>query len=232
MLRDDKSFPYIELLQPRVSAPVAVSRHAQSRSAATSVRIPNVWAVRGSLQQLQKLFQLRNCRDSFFANRTRPCLQHQIGRCSAPCVGLIDSGRLRTRCRCCRHGAGRPGQRSDAHARSADAARRPRALDFERAARCAISWATLRKVQAEQAVGGRRGPGCRCVRDRGRAGRIRGRAAAGAGRTQSRHDQLFSARAGHAEEVLASFLLQHYAREEVPGEIFVESGAAGSRGLW
>ena len=67
ILRDDKSFPYIQLQAARVSAPGGVSRAAQSRAAATSARIPMRGAVRATLQQLQKLFRLRNCRDSFFA---------------------------------------------------------------------------------------------------------------------------------------------------------------------
>ena len=51
---------------------------------------PNSYAVRDALKLIQKNFKLRNCSDAYFKNRTRPCLQHEIGRCSAPCIGLIN----------------------------------------------------------------------------------------------------------------------------------------------
>ena len=51
---------------------------------------PNGYAVRDALKLIQKTFKLRNCSDAYFKNRTRPCLQHEIGRCSAPCIGYIS----------------------------------------------------------------------------------------------------------------------------------------------
>src|ERR1700722_8452044 len=89
VLRDDKSFPYVHLEVAHDFPRLAFYRGSRSAPGRYFGPFPNAGAVRDSLNQLQKLFRIRNCRDSFFANRSRPCLQHQIGRCSAPCVRLI-----------------------------------------------------------------------------------------------------------------------------------------------
>jgi len=89
VLKDDKSFPFIHLCVDHDFPRLAFYRGSRSAPGRYFGPFPNAGAVRDTLNQLQKLFRIRNCRDSFFANRSRPCLQHQIGRCSAPCVGLI-----------------------------------------------------------------------------------------------------------------------------------------------
>jgi excinuclease ABC subunit C len=90
ILRDDKSFPYILCPAGHDYPRLVFYRGPRQRGSRQFGPFPSASAVKEVLQHLQKVFRIRNCRDSFFANRSRPCLQYQISRCSAPCVGLID----------------------------------------------------------------------------------------------------------------------------------------------
>ncbi len=90
LLRDDKSFPYILITGDHWAPQILKHRGARSRDGSFFGPFASVWAVNRTITALQRAFLLRSCSDGFFESRTRPCLLHQIKRCSAPCTQEID----------------------------------------------------------------------------------------------------------------------------------------------
>jgi len=151
VLRDDKSYPYIYVEPDEEFPKLNFHRGARTGKGRYFGPYPNAGAVRSTLNLLQKLFMLRQCDDSYFRNRARPCLQHQIKRCTAPCVGLIDSADYREDVqRAILFLEGRSAEVIDSLALQMDAAAAK--LEFERAARLRDQIQKLQRVQSEQYV--------------------------------------------------------------------------------
>ena len=153
LLRDDKSYPYV-LLTADDYPRIAVHRGPRATQGKYYGPYASVGAVRETLGLMHKLFKLRSCEDTVFRNRSRPCLQFQIGRCSAPCVDLVsreDYARNVRRASLMLEG------RSDELTRELTQGMEQASvdLDFEEAARLRDLVASIRKVQARQYVDGR-----------------------------------------------------------------------------
>ncbi|MCG8325632.1 MAG: excinuclease ABC subunit UvrC [Thiotrichales bacterium] len=96
LLKDDKSYPYIYLSSEQTYPRLRFHRGARTGKGRYFGPFPNAGSVRRTLNLIQKLFQVRSCEDTVFKNRSRPCLQHQIKRCTAPCVGLVSETEYRS----------------------------------------------------------------------------------------------------------------------------------------
>ena len=156
VLRDDKSFPYIHVTTGDVYPRLSFHRGPRRGTGRYFGPFASAGATRSTLSLLQKLFRVRQCEDSFFENRSRPCLQYQIERCTAPCVGRIDEA---TYDEDVRHAImfleGKSEEMIEEMVRRMETA--SHALEFELAARYRDQIANLRRVQARQYVSAAKG---------------------------------------------------------------------------
>ncbi len=153
LMRDDKSYPFLFLSGNHDYPRLGYHRGAKRLKGRYFGPYPSAGAVRESLNLLQKVFRVRQCEDSFYGNRSRPCLQYQIERCTAPCVGLISPEDYAEDVR---HAVmfleGRSSRLIDELVTRMEAA--SQALKFEQAARFRDQIASLRRMQETQSVDG------------------------------------------------------------------------------
>ncbi|WP_281254048.1 excinuclease ABC subunit UvrC [Solemya velesiana gill symbiont] len=222
LLRDDKSYPYIFLSDEAFSR-LAFHRGSKKAKGRYFGPYPNAGSVRETLQILQKLFPVRQCEDSFYRNRSRPCLQYQIKRCTAPCVDLVtpeayakdvDDAMLFLE--------GKAGQVIDSLVSRMEQASEK--LEFEQAARYRDQIAALRRIQERQYVSGEHDDldiiacnsagGMNCIQlFYVRSGRNLG-------------NKVFFPRTPEESSeatIVSAFLAQHYIGKLVPQEIIVST---------
>ena len=227
-LRDDKSFPYLRLSHDPDFPRFTLYRGRKRTDSDYFGPFPSSAAVREMLAQIHKIFRLRQCTNTFFRNRTRPCLQHQIGRCSAPCVGLIDAPRYQADVEQAKQFL--LGRNNWLTARLTEAMEQAaQALEYERAAGLRDRLGLLRRAQERQyieagrgdadvlSVASRAGLACFCLTTI-RQGRNLG------SRLRIQDNPLDLP----APELIAAFLPQYYLEQlDLPPEILLSERAPG-----
>lgn len=220
VLRDDKSFPFLWLSDDHEFPRLSVYRGSRNLPGRFFGPYPNAGAVSESLHYLQKVFRLRPCRDSYFAHRSRPCLQYQIGRCSAPCVGLIgQQDYARDVSAAVRVLEGRNDEvLRELADRMEDASQR---LEFERAASLRDQIAAIKELQSQQVVAAddeRDADIFAVTGDPGGYGisvmPVRG------GRSLGTSSYFPQALLAEPAEALSSFIVQYYHEQTPPPEIY------------
>jgi excinuclease ABC subunit C len=222
ILRDDKSFPFLHFSTQHEFPALSLYRGSRREPGRFFGPYPSAGAVRETLHQLQKLFRLRNCEESYFANRSRPCLQYQIQRCTGPCVGLISKEDYAADVKSAIQVLeGRNDEVNQELARRMEEAAAK--LEFEAAAKLRDQLAHLKTVQAQQIVTAdphhdadiialSSGGGEYCVA----LMFVRG------GRSLGSTTFFPKAPFAEAPEVIAAFVGQYYGEREAPPEIIVE----------
>lgn len=224
VLRDDKSYPYIYASTKHPFPRLRFHRGARKGSGRYFGPYPSTSAVRKTLNELEKLFLIRQCTDNFFSNRTRPCLQYQIRRCTAPCVGHIDEATYKEDVNAAilfLEGK----NRSVINGMVERMERASESQNYEQAARFRDQIARLKKIEAEQLISRSSAndldviavasmPGAHCVTILFiRGGKVLG----------SRNHFPRVGGDPSDERVLNEFLPQYYLKRDAPTEIIVAS---------
>jgi len=222
VLRDDKSFPYLWLSSDHEFARLSTYRGTRDLPGRFFGPYPNAGAVSETLHYLQKIFRLRNCRDAYFAHRSRPCLQHQIQRCSAPCVGLISARDYAQDVDAAvRVLEGRNVEVLAELARAMEKA--ASALDFERAASLRDQIAAIKELQSQQVVAAddERDADIFAIVGEGGSYAVSVMPVRG-GRSLGTRGYFPQALLALPTEALASFIMQYYHEQVPPPQIYTD----------
>jgi len=221
LFRDDKSYPYIVLTRDKFPR-LGFYRGNPDRKADYYGPYPSSWAVRDSIHLLQKMFRLRTCEDSVFANRSRPCLLYQIKRCSGPCVGYIAPDDYAADVQYAAMFLA--GKQQEVIKRLNTAMERAaEKLAFELAAIYRDQIQSLHQVQEKQFVSSSKGEDVDIVVAVREAGQLCVNLAMVRGGRHLGDRPLFPSNAGDstAADALTAFLRQHYELHPAPGRLLV-----------